>query len=137
MSVYIPDSFRSFVAERALYKCEYCRTPESNSFYKFQIDHIISLKHGGQTELENLAYSCPICNRNKGSDLGTLLADNGPVIRFFHPRKDQWENHFEVSIEGILYPKTEEAEATIKILGMNHPDSIIERALLIKVRLYP
>jgi len=137
MSTYISESYRKIVAERASYKCEYCRTSENNTFYTFQVDHIISLKHGGGTVLENLAYSCPICNRNKSSDLGTILAEGGPIISFFHPRKDQWIDHFGVHQSGELYAKTEAAEATLKIFKMNHPDSIIERALLLRVGLFP
>jgi 5-methylcytosine-specific restriction endonuclease McrA len=47
---------RDFVASRAIYKCEYCLLLEKVSFYSFQIDHIISIKHGGTNELENLSY---------------------------------------------------------------------------------
>jgi len=137
MSVYVSEAYRKIVAERAAYTCEYCRTSERNTFYTFQVDHVISLKHGGETVLENLAYSCPICNRNKGSDLGTILTEGGSIIRFFHPRKDQWMDHFDVHESGVIYAKTEIAEATLKIFKMNHPDSIIERALLIKIGLFP
>jgi hypothetical protein len=46
-------------------------------------------------------------------------------------------NHFKVTEDGMLHPKTLIGEATIKIFGFNHPDSIIERQLLISVGLYP
>jgi hypothetical protein len=137
VSRYITEALRREVAERANYKCEYCLIPESNSFYAYQIDHIISVKHGGKSERENLAFACPICNRNKGSDLGTVLEQSEDIIRFYNPRKDKWADHFEVSDDGILFPKTLIGEATIKIFGFNHPDSIIERQLLISVGLYP
>ena len=78
-----------------------------------------------------------ICNRNKGSDLGTILDNSEEIIRFFNPRKDKWHNHFKVTEDGMLHPKTLIGEATIKIFGFNHPDSIIERQLLISVGLYP
>ena len=137
MSVYIPESFRKIVPERALFKCEYCKTSEQNTFYRFQVDHIISLKHGGETVLENLAYACPICNRSKGSDLGTIITTEGPIIPFFHPRKDVWSEHFGIHENGIIFPKSPTGEATLKIFGMNHPDSVIERALLLKLGLFP
>ena len=36
------------------------------------VDHIISVKHEGSTTLDNLAYACVVCNRQKGSDLGSI-----------------------------------------------------------------
>ena len=74
MSRNIPDFLRKAVAERSENRCEYCRRLEGDSFIKFQVDHIISRKHRGQTILENLAYSCAICNGNKGSDIGTIFS---------------------------------------------------------------
>lgn len=136
MSRYISESLRRLVAERSGYRCEYCLIPESNSFYSFQVDHIISIKHGGKSVAENLAFACIICNRNKGSDLGTILEQSENIIRFFNPRKDQWTDHFEVSDKGLLHPKTLIGEATIKILDLNHPDSVVERRLLISIGRY-
>ena len=137
MSRYVPESLRRLVAERAKYRCEYCRIPESNSFYTFQVDHIISLKHGGATVDENLALACIICNRNKGSDLGTILDHSEDIIRFFNPRKDNWLDHFEVTDEGLILPKTLIGKATVKIFALNHPDSILERRLLMSLGSYP
>lgn len=134
---YISDSYRSIISERANYSCEYCRASESNTFYSFQVDHIISLKHGGETSLDNLAYACPICNRAKGSDLGTILIKGGPIVRFFNPRTDVWTDHFRIREDGLLLPNSSEGEATIKILNMNHLDSLIERALLLSLGLFP
>ena len=72
MSHKVPQIIRSQVARRAQFKCEYCLMPEELSFLPFQIDHIISLEHGGGSEIDNLAYSCPHCNQHKGSDLSTF-----------------------------------------------------------------
>lgn len=38
---------RRFVAQRADYRCEYCRFREDDLFLSFEVDHIISVKHGG------------------------------------------------------------------------------------------
>ena len=73
MSRYIPDTIRSFVADRATYYCEYCRFPSQYALFPFQVAHIISLKHGGKTVVENLALACGICNANKGADLGAFI----------------------------------------------------------------
>lgn len=137
MSRYIPASLRQAVAEQAGFRCEYCRRPESDSFIKYQVDHIISLKHGGSTIIENLAFCCPICNYNKGSDLGTILENEDVLVRLFHPRKQTWFDHFEVSADGIIIPKTDIGQATIKLLVLNEPDRTIERIDLIAAGLYP
>lgn len=54
MSQYIPDALRRLVVERAGHRYEYCRLSAIDSFFAFHIDHIISLKHGGTTTVENL-----------------------------------------------------------------------------------
>ena len=57
---------RDKVAARAGHSCEYCQTPEQASFAAHEMDHVIALKHGGETTLDNLAFSCTLCNRRKG-----------------------------------------------------------------------
>lgn len=131
MSRYISESLRASVALRAQYSQEYCLLPDAYSFFAFHIDHIISRKHGGETNVDNLAYACTLCNRNKGTDLGTILIKNGPLIPFFNPRTDSWLAHFELALDGIIHAKTDIGNATIKILDMNHQDSIMERQNLI------
>jgi|GEM_PF-1230291 len=52
------DTIREFVRQRAAHHCEYCRMPQEYDILPFQIDHIISLKHRGSSEVTNLALSC-------------------------------------------------------------------------------
>ncbi len=66
MSRYIPQEIRVHVAERASFRCEYCLLPDFAGSFPFEVDHVIAIKHGGKSILENLAYACPRCNRNKG-----------------------------------------------------------------------
>jgi HNH endonuclease len=136
MSSLINEELRRLVAYRADHLCEYCLIHESDGLLDFQVDHIISRKHGGATESQNLAYACPFCNRQKGSDLGTILPSSGKLIRFFHPRNDTWSVHFKLR-EATIEPLTEIAEGTIRILGFNHPDRLLERQLLISIGRYP
>lgn len=132
MSRYIPDALRDFVANRAMHRCEYCRINSQSSYFTFHIDHIVSLKHGGLTSAENLAYTCQICNINKGSDIATFLEKPNIPVRFFNPRTDAWNDHFLPNELGLLEAKTDIGQATIKILDLNHPDSIIERREMIR-----
>ncbi len=127
----IPRKLRRLVAERAGFRCEYCRMEESDFYDPFQIDHIRSLRHEGKTELDNLAFSCPDCNRFKGSDVGSYLGEPPVFIPFFHPRHDDWLAHFDVA-DGLLLPQTAAAEVTIKMLRLNDPERVILRQELIK-----
>ncbi len=136
MSRYIPETLRRLVAVRANFRCEYCRLRELDSFFSYHNEHIVSMKHGGLTVAENLAYACQICNYTKGSDIATFLHDITTPIRFFNPRTDNWNDHFEADVSGEILPKTLIGEATIKILDINHPDSIIERREMIRRNIF-
>jgi HNH endonuclease len=130
MNKNIPKNLKNATIKRAKNCCEYCRISAIDSYYGFQVDHIISRKHGGKTILENLAYACPDCNRYKGSDLGTFIHDSLKLVRFFNPRIDKWDDHFETDSSGLITAKTDIATGTLKIFSINHPDRIIERQLL-------
>ncbi len=104
--------------------------PENDSFFSFEIDHIISLKHKGSTVLENLAYSCFPCNNNKGSDIGSILFPDRSFIRLFDPRNGTWDDHFKFE-NGVIFPKIPVGEVTVEILKINDVERIIERRLMI------
>jgi 5-methylcytosine-specific restriction endonuclease McrA len=86
MTSYIPAALRQLVVERAAGRCEYCRFPQDASFLTFEIDHVISEKHGGATAAENLALACVFCNSFRGTDLGSLDSATGRLTAFFNPR---------------------------------------------------
>ena len=136
MSQYIPENMRKAVALRANNRCEYCRIHKDDQFFFFQIDHIISLKHGGLTELKNLANACSFCNQFKGTNLGTYLFGSKRLVRLFNPRLDKWNDHFEIN-HGEILAKTRIGAATIKVLEMNNVDRIILRQELMEIGRYP
>ncbi len=86
---YIPVALRELVRARAKSLCEYCLIREEDTYFGCQIDHILSEKHGGSTQESNLAYACSYCNRNKGSDIGSIVWEAQQFSRFFNPRVDQ------------------------------------------------
>ena len=47
----ISAALRREVRERARERCEYCLLPESQSYFPHEPDHLIALKHGGETNL--------------------------------------------------------------------------------------
>lgn len=69
---YIPANLRRLVVERAVGRCEYCLLHQADTPFSHQIDHILPLKHGGETIAKNLALACLDCNRYKGSDLAAI-----------------------------------------------------------------
>ena len=84
MSSYVSADLRRLVASRAGGLCEYCLIHEDDTYLGCQVDHVISEKHGGPTESENLAYACALCNRAKGSDIGSIASSTGALTRLIH-----------------------------------------------------
>ena len=134
-SRYVSSALRRQVYERAGRCCEYCLMPESAVFAPHELDHIIAQKHGGPTRADNLALSCTLCNKHKGSDLASIDPQTGDLVPLFHPRKDRWADHFRLD-EAHLASLTAKGRVTIKLLQLNHPDRITERALLIETGLF-
>ncbi len=95
-----------------------------------QVDHIIALKHGGLTRAENLALSCARCNKHKGSDVASIDPTTGRVEPLFHPRRDHWNEHFELGAEIIA--RTPTGRVTLKLLQMNRSERVTEREVLIE-----
>ena len=72
MASEVSDALRHRVAERAYRVCEYCLVHEDDLYHGCEVDYIHSLKHGGPTRADNLAFACFHCNRNKGTDFGSI-----------------------------------------------------------------
>lgn len=134
MARWISTEIRQTIADRAKQLCEYCLIAEADTFYGCEVDHIISLKHGGSTTPDNLAYACALCNRAKGSDIGSITA-SGEFTRFFNPRTDSWSEHFRLD-EATIQALTPIGEVTIRILGFNESARLHEREELIRFGKY-
>jgi hypothetical protein len=109
---------------------------EADRSSRYHVDHIISVKHGGATSEENLAYTCIFCNLQKGTDLGSINWGTGELIRFFNPRRDLWTEHFRLD-DATIQPLTDIGEVTVRIFEFNNSDRIRERQLLIEANRYP
>lgn len=127
---YIPSALREQVRTRAKGCCEYCLIPESMVLAPHEIDHIIAEKHGGKTIAANLALSCTLCNKHKGSDVASVDAESQDIVRLYHPRHDTWSEHFELQ-EGVLVGLTPTGRVTVALLKLNRGDRIQERQLLL------
>ena len=131
-----PLELRSLIRERARRRCEYCRLPEGLTQTPFQSDHIIAEVHDGPTAAENLAFACYYCNTYKGPNLAGMDAESGQVTRLFHPRLDDWQEHFRWA-GGELAALTPIGRATIRVLRINHPDFSAMREALMQAGLFP
>lgn len=121
---------RAEVARRAGYCCEYCLIPESEAGFAHQIDHVLSRRHGGSSDITNLAYACIFCNRHKGSDAGAIDPKTGEVVRLFNPRRDRSHDHFRVDDTGHIEALSAIGIATIRLLRLNVADRVTERRIL-------
>lgn len=123
------------VRGRAGGRCEYCRFPEAHAVIGFEVEHIIPVKHGGETTAANLALACFYCNRYKGPNVAGIAAAGGVVTRLFHPRLDVWEEHF--TWEGpVLIPRSDIGAVTIAVLRINLPNGVAVREILMGAGLW-
>ena len=126
---------RQHVRQRAGERCEFCRLPQAHSALAFHIDHIIATQHGGPDNLENLALACPECNWRKGTNLSGIDPDTGKVTPLFHPRRDEWKQHF--AHDGArLVGQTAEGRTTVWLLAMNTGDRFVWREMLMGLGLW-
>lgn len=136
MSSYVSTALRRLVAVRAEFLCEYCLIHEDDTVFGCEVDHIISEKHGGETDADNLAYACAFCNRTKGSDIGSIVQRTGTLVRFFNPRTDLWTEHFALD-DVTIVALSDIGEVTARILDFNNSDRLLERQALRVVDRYP
>jgi hypothetical protein len=132
----VPERLRRPVRERAQSRCEYCLVREEDLYYPFEADHVIAEKHGGTTTLDNLAWSCIFCNRNKGTDIASIDPSTGLVVPLFHPRKQQWKRHFRLKGPQIV-PLTAGGRATAHLLQLNSELRIKQRLRFMNIGHYP
>jgi len=110
-------------------RCEYCLFPEAAAELPFHLDHIIAQKHRGQTESANLAWACFSCNLRKGPNIAERDPESDELALLSNPRLDKWSQHF-VWEGAWLRGKTPIGRATVAVLDINHPDSILVREAL-------
>jgi hypothetical protein len=127
----MPESIEQMIRRLAAGRCEYCRVPESGSRFHHVLDHVIARQHGGATVFENLALCCGRCNQYKGPNISSVDPKSRSIVRLYHPRSDQWNEHFRY--EGaILIGITSIGRATVAALRINHPLRIAARQALIE-----
>jgi hypothetical protein len=127
------EALRDLVRRRAQEQCEYCLLEQQYSELRHHVEHIVARKHGGSDDASNLALACQRCNLHKGSNLTGVDDASGEVVRLYHPRKDEWDVHFRITvarIDGL----TAVGRATVRVLGMNTARRVELRAEIQKLR---
>jgi hypothetical protein len=85
--------------------------------------------------MENLAYSCPGCNGHKHIATTARDPSTGVVVRLFHPRFDDWDEHFDFQLNGTISIGTSAVgRATVERLAFNREELINHRKLLRGIR---
>ncbi len=138
MRKYISVKTRRTIKERADYRCEYCLLPNSHSPSTFHLEHIIPLIKGGNNTLANLAYACTGCNEFKSAKTTAIDPATGEKIPLFHPRKDNWNDHFKWSDDSLhIIGITLKGKLSIQALNMNREGLLNLRQLLKNAGLHP
>ena len=109
---------RQFVRQRAKNHCEYCGLHQDFEPLRFHIEHIIPRQHGGKDSADNLALACHHCNLHKGTNLTGLDPKTKKLMRLFHPRLDDWHEHFK-NREGEIIGLSAIGRTTLSLLRMN------------------
>ncbi|MGH9945353.1 MAG: HNH endonuclease, partial [Pyrinomonadaceae bacterium] len=60
----------------------------------FEVEHITPQSRGGETTENNLALSCRSCNLYKADSVTAFDDTTQTTVRWFHPRRDVWSEHF-------------------------------------------
>jgi len=116
----IDAAVRDLVRRRADERCEYCRLPQHADEAKFHIEHILAQQHAppGADEPDNLALACHRCNLHKGTNLSSVDPVSGEVAMLFHPRRDEWHQHFTLQA-ALIVGLTPTGRATAQLLQFN------------------
>src|SRR5262245_198516 len=136
---YISAEIADRVRAAAHNRCGYCLSPQHLVMARLEIEHIIPKARGGGSEESNLWLSCPICNRHKSDRVVAVDSESGQEVALFHPRTQQWSQHFRWSEDGLrIIGLTPTGRATVVALHLDDdPDAIVVRGYWIMAGWHP
>ncbi len=117
--------------------CEYCRVAPEDRLSKFQVDHIIPIKHGGDNDTPNLCLACLKCNGFKGPNVAALDPATGDATKLYNPRRQQWADHFHLNPDATITGISPEGRATVIVLRINEPGRVKHRQMAMLLDEYP
>jgi len=126
------------VALRAGHRCEYCHAPEAVFNLPLEVEHIVPIARGGEDTATNWALACRACNLYKATHVSGHDPVRDTVVRLFHPREDQWADHFQITPEsGEIVGRTPVGRATVVRLGLNSEAQVAARQQWMRLGLFP
>jgi hypothetical protein len=135
--VSITSKQRQTIRELAGACCEYCRVAPDDRLSKFQIDHIIPIKHGGSDDTANLCLACLKCNGFKGANVAALDPATGEATKLYDPRRQPWDEHFQINSDASLTGISPEGRATVMVLRINEASRVKHRRMAMMLGEYP
>jgi HNH endonuclease len=134
----VSDAMRTDVRLRAGGCCEYCRSQDAFSPQSFSAEHVAPRSRGGDTSLENLAWSCQGCNAHKYAKTDGWDAATGRKAALFHPRIHRWREHFVWGNDAtMIMGTTPTGRATVEELKLNRAPVMNLRRVLVDAGLHP
>ena len=131
-------AIRRVVAARAKGYCEYCRCSDLFATESFTIEHIQPRSKGGETVLDNLAWSCFGCNSHKHAKITAIDPVTGVSIPLFNPRQQSWNNHFQWNEDlTMIMGKSPCGRATVDTLKLNRQGVMNLRRVLAASGFHP
>lgn len=126
------------VRKRADHRCEYCLASEWLMGQLCHIDHIVPRAKDGSSKLDNLCLACAACNGSKLDRTHAFDPETGELVRLFHPREQEWYEHFAWSSDGThILGITACGRATVELLRLNRPLSVAVRAHWVSIHRHP
>ena len=116
------SSDREALRQLYQFRCGYCDTSEVDVGAELEVDHFQPQSKGGSSDVSNLVYCCPACNRFKGN-----YWNLSSPLRLLHPQRDRPSEHFRESEAGLLRPLTETGRFHIERLQLNRPPLVKQR----------
>lgn len=136
-SKYIPIRLRRWL-ESLGERCEYCQTSQLVTSIELEADHIYPRAKGGTTSRLNLCRACSFCNTTKSDQIKGIDPFTGQTTPLFHPRQQEWADHFMWSGEGTeIIGISPQGRATVGALKMNDPHIVRSRRLWVSVGWHP
>jgi HNH endonuclease len=133
----VSKRLRLIVYMRAVFSCEYCKSSQKYSPSPFNIEHIFPFSLGGKSNAKNLALSCNGCNGYKSDKTTGFDPINNQEVSLFHPRNDDWKEHFAWTNKYHIIGLTPTGRATVELLKLNRVELINLRSLLSLIGLHP
>lgn len=126
------------VAERANGCCEYCKSQVRFAIQPFSIEHILPRSLGGETVLDNLAFSCQGCNNHKYNKTEGRDPVSGDTVPLYHPRQQRWSDHFAWNDDfTLIIGLTPTGRSTVEALQLNREGVVNLRRVLYAMGEHP